>query len=58
MQCQKIRKIFTGPMFTGLLFQIQLHLLSTVLLSGFQSSPGALESTKAVPGNFNVWRAQ
>ena len=28
-------------MFTGHLFQIKLHLLSAVLLSGFQSSPGA-----------------
>ena len=51
-------KIFTSPiyklllsfasfqMFTGPLFEIKLHLLSTVLLSGFQSSPGAMKSTK------------
>ena len=48
----------TGPMYklllsfavnsylTGPLFQIKLHLLSTVLLNGFQSSPGALKSTE------------
>ena len=51
VQCKKIGKIFTGPMYklpqalqsfqmsTGPLFEIKLHLLSTVLLSGFQSSP-------------------
>ena len=33
-------------MCTGPLFQIKLHLLSTVSLSGFQSSLGALKSTK------------
>ena len=38
-------------MFTGLLFQIKLHLLYNVLLSGFQSSSGAL--SKAVPGKFH-----
>ena len=32
-------------MFTGPLFQMKLHLLSTVLLSVFQSSMGALKST-------------
>ena len=33
-------------MFTGPLFQIKLHLLSTVWLSGFQSSLEALKSTE------------
>ena len=33
-------------MFAGPLFQIKLHLLSTALLSGFQSSTGALKSTE------------
>ena len=32
-------------MFTGLLFKIKLHLLSTVLLTGFQSFQGALKAT-------------
>ena len=32
--------------FRGILFQINLHLLNTVLLIGFQSSLGALESTE------------
>ena len=41
-------------MFTGPLFQIKLHLLNTVLLSGFQSSPGAWNPlSKAISGNFN-----
>ena len=33
-------------MFTGPLIQIKLHLLSTVILIGFQNSPGALKSTE------------
>ena len=59
--------MFTGPiyklfflslrsfnMFTGPLFQINTHLLSTVLLSGFQSSPGVWNPlSKAVPGKFH-----
>ena len=60
LQCQKLGKIFTGQVtrtsyfialwsfqiFTNHLFLIKLHLLSTVLLSGFQSSTGALKSTE------------
>ena len=33
-------------MFTDPLFEIKLHLLNTVFLSGFQSSVGALKSTE------------
>ena len=41
-------------MFTGPLFQINTHLVSTVLLSGFQSSPGVWNPlSKAVPGKFH-----
>ena len=41
-------------MFTGPLFQIKLHLPNTVLLNGFQYSPGALKSlSKAVLGEFD-----
>ena len=51
MGCQNIGKIYTdltlkfiwasqsNQMFTGPLFQIEVHLLNTVLLWGFQSSP-------------------
>ena len=38
--------LWSFQMFTGPLFQIILHLLSTALLSGFQSSLGALKSTE------------
>ena len=58
LQCQKLEKClqvrhtsyfwasWSFHMFTGPLFQIILHFLSTDLLSGFQSSPGALKSTE------------
>ena len=40
-------------MFTGPKFQVKLHLLSTVLLSGFQSSHEFWNSlSKALPGKF------
>ena len=52
----QIMEIFTGPSYfsavpsfqipTGPLFQIKLHLLNIVLLSGFQSSAKALKSTE------------
>ena len=50
LQCLKLEKIFTGPtytnyfwalrisrVFTGILFQIKLHLLSTVLIGNFKT---------------------
>ena len=41
-------------MFTGPLFQIKLHLLNPLLLSGFQSFSGALNPlSKAVRGKFH-----
>ena len=43
-------------MFTGPLFEIKLHLLSTVLLSGFHSSPelsNPLSRAVHVPGEFH-----
>ena len=58
LQCQKLetyiqirRTIYFRPlrvfrMLQGSLFQTKLHLLGTVLLSGFQNSPGALRSTE------------
>ena len=59
MQCQTLGKTFTGPTYKLLLSfmvisdvyrftlsQIKLYLPSTALLSGFQSSPGALKSTE------------
>ena len=58
VQCQKLEKClqvwhtsycwasWSFQMFTGPLFQINQHFLSTDLLSGFQSSPGALKSTE------------
>ena len=58
MQCQKLGKIFTGPTYKLLLsFMVisdiywsfipnKLHLRSSVLLSEFQNSPGALKSTE------------
>ena len=62
MQCQKYLQVrctsffwslWLFHMFTGPLFQRELHWLSTVLLSGFQRSRGALISTELrVPGNF------
>ena len=64
MTVSKIGKILTGQscklflslwsfqMFTGALFQIKLHLLSTILLSGFQSSLRNPLS-KTVPGEFH-----
>ena len=41
--------------FSSHLFQIKQHLLSTVLLSGFQSSPGVLKLSKAVLGKFHEY---
>ena len=32
--------------YRSFLFKIKLHLLNTVLLNGFQISPGALKSTE------------
>ena len=61
LQCQTLRKIFTGPtyklfwallsfqMFTAPLFQMKWHLLSTVLLSGELWNP----LSKAVPDKFH-----
>ena len=52
------KKIIAGPtnklcltfmvisMFSGPLFKLKLHFLCTVLLSGLQSSPGALSATE------------
>ena len=57
-QCHKLGKTFTGPMYKlHLSFMVfsdvysslipnKLHLLSTVSLGGFQSSPEALKSTE------------
>ena len=38
--------LWSFQMFVSPLFQSKLYLLSTVLLSGFQSSPGALKPTE------------
>ena len=47
IQCTSyFRASLSLQMFTGPLFQIKLHLLWAVLLSGFQSSTGALKSTE------------